>query len=83
MCICDISVEDIYTRLPLSASVAWVLDNQAKRSLGWRRFLQPKKEKRSRWKLQPLRDSYEVRFAPNQMPQLWCYSAESAGRKRL
>ncbi|WP_315710537.1 hypothetical protein [Brenneria uluponensis] len=83
MCICDISVEDVYVRLPLSASVAWMLDRQAERKLGWKRFLAPKKNVRPSWKLKPLQDSYEVRFYPKRTPELWFFSAGNAARKRL
>ncbi|MBW7983987.1 hypothetical protein [Enterobacillus tribolii] len=83
MCICDISVEDTYVRLPLSTSAAWVLDRQAERSLGWRRFLKPKRQQHSRWRLEPVRDRYEVRFAPNRAPELWLFSADNLGKKRL
>lgn len=62
LCICDISVEDEYVRQPLSASVAWVLDMQAARVRGRLRFLKPKREARPRWRLTPLKDSYEIRF---------------------
>ncbi|WP_159564405.1 hypothetical protein [Budvicia diplopodorum] len=83
MCICDISVEDVYTRLPLSASVAWVLENRAIKSMGWRRFLVVKKERRSRWKLEPPKNAYQVRFSPQKAPELWWFSADDALRKRL
>ncbi|CNF11300.1 MULTISPECIES: hypothetical protein [Yersinia] len=83
MCICDISVEDEYTRQPLSASAAWVLDTQAARARGRLRFLKPKREARPRWRLAPLKDTYEIRFYPHRLPELWFFSAESAARKRL
>ncbi|OVZ96169.1 hypothetical protein EQP49_00110 [Yersinia sp. 2105 StPb PI] len=83
LCICDISVEDEYIRQPLSASVAWVLDTQAARTRGRLRFLKPKREARPRWRLAPLKDTYEIRFYPNRLPELWFFSAENASRKRL
>ncbi|CAL21064.1 hypothetical protein BFI45_10965 [Yersinia pestis subsp. microtus bv. Altaica] len=83
LCICDISVEDEYVRQPLSASVAWVLDMQAARVRGRLRFLKPKREARPRWRLTPLKDSYEIRFYPKRLPELWFFSAENAARKRL
>ncbi|ERP72873.1 hypothetical protein L328_12160 [Yersinia pestis 24H] len=82
MCICDISVEDEYVRQPLSASVAWVLDMQAARVRGRLRFLKPKREARPRWRLTPLKDSYEIRFYPKRLPELWFFSAENAARKK-
>ena len=84
MCICDISVEDTFIRLPLSPTAAWMLDRQATRSLGWRRFLKPKRDQKlMSWRLTPLKDRYEVRFSPNRQPELLMFSAENAIRKRL
>ncbi|EKN5137198.1 hypothetical protein DVP19_13550, partial [Yersinia enterocolitica] len=82
LCICDISVEDEFIRQPLSASVAWVLDTQAARARGRLRFLKPKREARPRWRLAPLKDTYEIRFYPHRLPELWFFSAENAARKR-